>query len=166
MEFSLKSLAVAIAYLAVVCAGIALGNFHWAGIILALTLFLVVFAVIHVLFGPTDRRAYWGSFAIGTASYLILTVYHESPELNDLLRPLHVALVPLHARQQAEPGFVPQRTGALSFRLGPSKHVEIGPAATYKIAHSVLAVLIGLVTAQIGQRAYRKRLQATEKTLS
>ncbi len=78
------------------------------------------------------------------------------------------ALTPIQVRWLVEPGFEPRRIADRIYQIGPNQQLQLGMGgvdviwerATFDLVHDSLAVLLGLVAAQIGMRAYRSRLAA------
>ncbi len=159
MRYSLRTLTLGIVYVAFLCAGLVTGDSRWAAATLLMGLAIALYAGIHALFGPRVDKAYWASLVLGMVSYSLLASYTPFViEANQIVQPLHRALMPLHVRWSAEPGFEPKQTGEGLFQVGPSQQANFAsPLVTRELVQNALAVVAGLAAGQIGLVAARKR---------
>ncbi|MBI3837165.1 MAG: hypothetical protein HY288_04425 [Planctomycetia bacterium] len=191
MTFSLKSLLVLLAYAAVVCAGLFTVQKIWANLVFLFTFLGILFAAICTLFGPADRRAYWGSFAMAAAAYLALTVYpgqYSGFPATQWFEWLNERIEPIRNEQLGPPagntrrgmgggmggGMMGGMGGGMAGGMGGMGGTGPGALLQYsndqvtlmltardytpRIGHCVVALILALIAAEVGQREFNRQL--------
>jgi hypothetical protein len=168
MAFSLKLLLCFLAYVAIIFAGLFSGQYVWSEIISTITFLAIVLAAIVAVSGSPKDRAFFGSFVVAAAAYLMLTVipggHEDLVPTKRFLESLHVRLGPIHARRVAEAGFEPIQVDPWSIQIGPNRRWSANETfpTTRRIGHCVIATIFGLVAAQVGRWASARRRHSVE----
>jgi len=182
IHFTLKSLLLFCAYVALVCAGFLSTNRIWAELVIATTFLAILFAAVVSLFGPDSGRATWGSFALAAAAYLALTVYpgqftalpttHLLESLNVRIEPVRNArLGPTAGSGMGGMGMGGVMGGGMGGMGGgtggtglptPYSYVQLQALQasrdnTPRVGHCVFAAILGFIAGEVGRRASRKK---------
>jgi hypothetical protein len=156
-QFSLRILLIATAYLATMLGGFVAGSTFWADLIFSLTISIILVATLAALFyGNITKRIYWRGFCVTAWIYLLLAfgtwaVGQVRGHLvtDELLRPIHRLVTPIHAARRVEPGFELRRESENYYQTGPRSAFEVWGGtwqATQRIGHSAWAILLGLIS--------------------
>jgi hypothetical protein len=180
IHFTLKSLLLFCAYVALVCAGLLSTNRVWAELVIATTFLAIIFAAVVSLFGPDRGRATWGSFALAAAAYLALTVYpgqFRGFPTSQILEFFNVRIESMRIARLGPPagggmggmgGGMGGMGGGMSGMGGgmgstpPYSYfqlqaIQAGRDNTPRVGHCVFAAILGFIAAEVGRRASRKK---------
>jgi len=154
LQFSLRVLLVVTAYIAVVIGGFVAGSHLWADVIFSITIAFVLVATLAAIFYTGRQRIYWRGFCIIAWIYLLLAFgpWAEGKVRNHLvtdqvLRPVHRLITPIHAARYVKPGFQLQQKSENTYQTGPRSEFVVWGGTwqmTRRIGHSAWATLLGL----------------------
>lgn len=153
-RFSIRTLLVATAYIAVVVTAFVSGTERWADFVFSLSIAIILVATLAALCLRDSRRTFWRGFCLVAWIYSALVFgpglagsIRSHLVTNEILRSFHRELASIYVARDVEPGFELQRVGDNVFRTGPNKSFNIWRAswlANQRTGHSVWAILLGL----------------------
>jgi hypothetical protein len=170
MRFSLKTVLLLTALVAVTFVGALYPNRTWAAAFYTGTLLAILSASVVALVGSGVARAYWTGFAVFAGGYFIIAMLGDTqlqvtetsriPAWNEPRLITSQLLLWVDDRLTR---FRPERAkqhaiGATYMRAGysPMTFLAVGPTGqTIIIGHSLLAVLIGLIGGIVARLTYR-----------
>ena len=162
LQFSLLSIMILIASVAVGCVALVRPTFLWASATWSLSVAILALAIVVALARRGRTRCFWASFALLGWGYLILTL---APGLDDLTgeflvtRPLLDWLGDRLGHKIADPITMPGIWPNLPYARDPSSDYVY---LAYLISgHSLIALLVGIGGGSLGSLIYNDREERT-----
>ena len=161
MRFSLKSMLVAFAYIALSCMGLLYANRTWGACFFTGTLLLILLGIVAAFIRRGSAKAFWIGFAIFSGVYFWVAMFGEKlepdagggvwhePKLvtSTILLLLDDALMDgrLGSRKTTIIGAINDGSWRVTYSFGAA-------APTLKVGHSIFTVVFGIVGGLLGTR--------------